>query len=176
MFSPPLTPAPEAAIHAWLPSPVWLGVTGDNARGRRVGFPWWRTMLAICACVLAVWVAGMMTSFFANRALIQEIGIQATRGARYPPAAFRTTGRTALPYRANSSVCSTVFATVRRGISVSVLNVTRTCSAPPFLVMPQAANRLVRDVAAAYLQQQLNAFIALPPNSPQRTATGRTAL
>ncbi|WP_220428428.1 ImcF-related family protein, partial [Klebsiella pneumoniae] len=36
----------------------------------------------------------------------------------------------------------------------------------------QAANRLVRDVAAAYLQQQLNAFIALPPNSPQRTATG----
>lgn len=79
MFSPPLTPAPEAAIHAWLPSPVWLGVTGDNARGRRVGFPWWRTMLAICACVLAVWVAGMMTSFFANRALIQEIGIQATR-------------------------------------------------------------------------------------------------
>ncbi len=36
-------------------------------------------MLAICACVLAVWVAGMMTSFFANRALIQEIGIQATR-------------------------------------------------------------------------------------------------
>ncbi|WP_312676997.1 ImcF-related family protein, partial [Escherichia coli] len=36
----------------------------------------------------------------------------------------------------------------------------------------QAANRLVRDVAVDHLQQQLNAFVALPPNSPQRTATG----
>lgn len=35
MFSPPLAAVPEAAPHAWLPSPVWAGVTGDNARGAR---------------------------------------------------------------------------------------------------------------------------------------------
>jgi type VI secretion system protein ImpL len=35
----------------------------------------------------------------------------------------------------------------------------------------QAASRLVRDVALSHLQQQLNAFVALPPDSPQRTAT-----
>lgn len=55
MFSPPLAAVPEAAPHAWLPSPVWAGVTGDNARGRAVGFPWLRTMLIACTCVLVIW-------------------------------------------------------------------------------------------------------------------------
>lgn len=171
MFSPPLTPAPEAAIHAWLPSPVWLGVTGDNARGRRVGFPWWRTMLAICACVLAVWVAGMMTSFFANRALIQEIGIQATRARdiRLPLseqlAALHTlqSQLERLQYRIRHGAPWYQRFGLER--NAHLLSAAFPCYA-------QAANRLVRDVAAAYLQQQLNAFIALPPNSPQRTATG----
>ena len=79
MFSPPLTAVPEAAPHAWLPSPVWAGVTGDNARGRAVGFPWLRAALMSAVCVLAIWGAGMTTSFFANRALIQETSIQTAR-------------------------------------------------------------------------------------------------
>ena len=44
----------EAAPHAWLPSPVWAGITGDNARGRAVGFPWLRTALMSAVCVLAI--------------------------------------------------------------------------------------------------------------------------
>lgn len=55
MFSPPLAAVPEAAPHAWLPSPVWAGVTGDNARGRTVGFPWLRTALMSAVCVLVIW-------------------------------------------------------------------------------------------------------------------------
>ncbi|HAJ6964856.1 TPA: type VI secretion protein VasK [Escherichia coli] len=115
MFSPPLTAVPEAAPHAWLSSPVWAGVTGDNARGRAVGFPWLRIALMTTVCVLAIWGAGMTTSFFANRALVQETSIQTARALD---------------------------------------------------------TRLVRDVAVDHLQQQLNAFVALPPNSPLRTATG----
>ena len=77
-----------------------------------------------------------------------------------------------IPTRANSSVCGTVFATVRRGISDFGLERNAHLLSAAFPCYARAANRLVRDVAAAYLQQQLNAFIALPPNSPQRTATG----
>ncbi len=55
MFSPPLAAVPEAAPHAWLSSLVWAGVTGDNAKGRTVGFPWLRTALMACFCVLAIW-------------------------------------------------------------------------------------------------------------------------
>ncbi|MCV5473726.1 hypothetical protein OFN43_33255, partial [Escherichia coli] len=58
---------------------VWAGVTGDNARGRTVGFPWLRITLMSAVCVLAIWGAGMTTSFFANRALIQETSIQTAR-------------------------------------------------------------------------------------------------
>lgn len=31
------------------------GVTGDNARGRAVGFPWLRAALMSAVCVLAIW-------------------------------------------------------------------------------------------------------------------------
>ncbi len=79
MFSPPLAAVPEAALHAWLPSPVWMGVTGDNARGRTVGFPWLRTALITGICVLAIWGAGMATSFIANRALVQDTAVQTAR-------------------------------------------------------------------------------------------------
>ncbi|MCP5972621.1 hypothetical protein NL361_27675, partial [Klebsiella pneumoniae] len=79
MFSPPLAAVPEAAPHAWLSSLVWAGVTGDNAKGRTVGFPWLHTALMACFCVLAIWWTGMMTSFFANRALIQETGTHTAR-------------------------------------------------------------------------------------------------
>ncbi len=79
MFSPPLAAVPESAPHAWLPSPVWAGVTGDNARGRTVGFPWLRASLITGICMLAIWGAGMTTSFFANRTLVQETSIQTAR-------------------------------------------------------------------------------------------------
>lgn len=171
MFSPPLAAVPEAAPHAWLPSPVWAGVTGDNARGRAVGFPWLRTMLIACTCVLVIWGAGMATSFFANRALVQETSIQTARAldTRLPQAEQLVALHTLqgelerLQYR------------IREGAPWYQrfgLERNQQLLAAAFPGYAQAANRLVRDVAVDHLQQQLSAFVALPPNSPQRTATG----
>ncbi len=171
MFSPPLTAVPEAAPHAWLPSPVWAGVTGDNARGRTVGFPWLRAALMSAVCVLAIWGAGMTTSFFANRALVQETGIQTARAldTRLPLAEQLVALHTLqgelerLQYR------------IREGAPWYQrfgLERNQQLLAAAFPGYAKAANRLVRDVAVDHLQQQLNAFVALPPNSPQRTATG----
>lgn len=171
MFSPPLTAVPEAAPHAWLPSPVWAGVTGDNARGRTVGFPWLRAALITGICMLAIWGGGMTTSFFASRALVQETGIQTARAldTRLPLAEQLVALHTLqgelerLQYR------------IREGAPWYQrfgLERNQQLLAAAFPGYAQAANRLVRDVAVDHLQQQLNAFVALPPNSPQRTATG----
>lgn len=171
MFSPPLTAVPEAAPHAWLPSQVWAGVTGDNARGRAVGFPWLRAALMSAVCVLAIWGAGMTTSFFANCALVQETGIQTARAldTRLPLAEQLVALHTLqgelerLQYR------------IREGAPWYQrfgLERNQQLLAAAFPGYAQAANRLVRDVAVDHLQQQLNTFVALPPNSPQRTATG----
>lgn len=171
MFSPPLAAVPEAAPHAWLPSPVWTGVTGDNARGRTVGFPWLRAALITGICMLAIWGAGMTTSFFANRALVQETSIQTARAldTRLPLSEQLVALHTLqgelerLQYR------------IREGAPWYQrfgLERNQQLLAAAFPGYAQAANRLVRDVAVDHLQQQLNAFVALPPNSPQRTATG----
>ncbi|HBK9468856.1 TPA: type VI secretion protein VasK [Escherichia coli] len=171
MFSPPLTAVPEAAPHAWLSSPVWAGVTGDNARGRAVGFPWLRIALMTTVCVLAIWGAGMTTSFFANRALVQETSIQTARAldTRLPLSEQLVALHTLqgelerLQYR------------IREGAPWYQrfgLERNQQLLAAAFPGYAQAANRLVRDVAVDHLQQQLNAFVALPPNSPLRTATG----
>lgn len=171
MFSPPLAAVPEAAPHAWLPSPVWAGITGDNARGRAVGFPWLRTALMSAVCVLAIGGAGMTTSFFANRALVQETSIQTARAldTRLPLAEQLVALHTLqgelerLQYRIREGApWYQRFGPERN----------QQLLAAAFPGYAQAANRLVRDVAVDHLQQQLNAFVALPPNSPQRTATG----
>lgn len=170
MFSPPLVAIPEAAPHAWLPSPVWAGVTGDRARGRTVGFPWLRSMLIVCTCILVVWGTGMTTSFFANRALIQETGIQTVQALN-----------TRLPLSEQLVALHTLQGQLER-LQYRVqegapwyqrfgLERNEQLLSAAFPGYAQAANRLVRDVAVDHLQQQLNAFIALPPNSPQRTAT-----
>ncbi|MDH8454289.1 ImcF-related family protein [Klebsiella pneumoniae] len=171
MFSPPLAAVPEAAPHAWLSSLVWAGVTGDNAKGRTVGFPWLRTALMACFCVLAIWWTGMMTSFFANRALIQETGTHTARAinTRLPLAEQLVALHTLqgelerLQYRIRHGTPWYQRFGLER--NAQLLNTA-------FPGYAQAANRLVRDVAVAHLQQQLNAFVALSPNSPQRTATG----
>lgn len=112
----------------------------------------------------------MTTSFFANRALVQETGIQTARAldTRLPLAEQLVALHTLqgelerLQYR------------IREGAPWYQrfgLERNQQLLAAAFPGYAQAANRLVRD-AVDHLQQQLNAFVALPPNSPQRTATG----
>ncbi|ECI6680383.1 type VI secretion protein VasK [Salmonella enterica subsp. enterica] len=171
MFSPPLVATPEAALHAWLPSPVWTGIASDNARGRTVGFPWIHATWMTCICVLAVWSIGMGTSFFSNRALIQETSIQTARAVntRLPlseqlVALHSLQGELErLQYRTREGAPWYQRFGLER--NAQLLDAA-------FPGYAQAANRLVRDPTVAHLQQQLNTFVALPPNSPQRTSTG----
>lgn len=113
----------------------------------------------------------MTTSFFANRALVQETSIQTARAldTRLPLAEQLVALHTLqgelerLQYRIREGApWYQRFGPERN----------QQLLAAAFPGYAQAANRLVRDVAVDHLQQQLNAFVALPPNSPQRTATG----
>ena len=113
----------------------------------------------------------MTTSFFANRALVQETSIQTARAldTRLPLAEQLVALHTLqgelerLQYRIREGApWYQRFGPERN----------QQLLAAAFPGYAQAANRLVRDVAVDRLQQQLNAFVALPPNSPQRTATG----
>lgn len=170
MFSPKCAAVAETAPHAWIPSPVWAGITGDNVRGRKVGFPWTRATLAILSMVVIVWGAGLLTSFLANRTLIQDTAAQTAQAlnTRLPLseqllALHKLQGELErLQYR------------IRHGAPwyqrFGLERNTRLLDAA-FPGYAQAASRLVRDVAATHLQKQLNAFVALPPDSPQRTAT-----
>ncbi|GHK56955.1 hypothetical protein KPZU09_66910 [Klebsiella pneumoniae] len=158
--------SPRVAVIAGVGGRYWR-----QCKGRTVGFPWLRTALMACFCVLAIWWTGMMTSFFANRALIQETGTHTARAinTRLPLAEQLVALHTLqgelerLQYRIRHGTPWYQRFGLER--NAQLLNTA-------FPGYAQAANRLVRDVAVAHLQQQLNAFVALSPNSPQRTATG----
>jgi type VI secretion system protein ImpL len=171
MFSPKHVAGADTAPHAWIPSPVWAGITGDNVRGRKVGFPWARATLAVLSMVVMVWGTGLVISFLTNRTLVQDTAAQTAHAlnTRLPlseqlVALHRLQGELErLQYR------------VRHGAPwyqrFGLERNTQLLDAA-FPGYAQAASRLVRDVAATHLQKQLNAFVALPPDSPQRTATG----
>lgn len=171
MFSPKHVAGADTAPHAWIPSPVWAGITGDNVRGRKVGFPWARATLAVLSMVVMVWGTGLVISFLTNRTLVQDTAAQTAHAlnTRLPlseqlVALHRLQGELErLQYR------------IRHGAPwyqrFGLERNTQLLDAA-FPGYAQAASRLVRDVAATHLQKQLNAFVALPPDSPQRTATG----
>ena len=170
MFSPKHVARADTAPHAWLPSPVWAGITDDKVRGRKVGFPWAHAMMAMLGIMVMVWGTGLLTSFLTNRMLIQDTAAQTAHAlnTRLP------LSEQLIALHTLQSELERLQYRVRHGApwyqrfglerNTQLLDVA-------FPGYEQAASRLVRDVAATYLQNQLKAFVALPPDSPQRTAT-----
>ena len=173
VFSQISEDAERSVSHHWGMDPRW-DVLPDSVRSlpaalrpRKPGIPWRKVMLSAAAALMALWGTWMAISFTSNHNLIQDAQDQVTLSAQQKqPLADRlhalaalqkTLGR--LQYRSEHGVPWYD----RAGLSQN--------DALLAALWPRyrdSAQPLLRDAAAKHLQAQLNAFNALPPDSPLR--------
>ncbi|MEG2430151.1 MAG: ImcF-related family protein [Acinetobacter sp.] len=173
MFSPASVEAKRTVKHHWRKDKRWnvlldsLTSLPSALRPRKLGISWRKAQATATAALMVLWGTWMMFSFISNHNQIHDAQDQATLAAQYnQPLADRlhalaalqkTLGR--LQYRSEHGVPWYD----RAGLSQNdaLLNA----------LWPRyrdSAQPLLRDAAAKYLQTQLNAFNALPPDSPLR--------
>ncbi|MDK9364715.1 ImcF-related family protein [Lelliottia sp. V106_12] len=173
VFSQVSEDAERSVSHHWGMDNRW-DVVPDSVRSlpaalrpRKPGIPWRKVMLSGAAALMVLWGTWMVFSFISNHNLIQDAQDQAALSAHQKqPLADRlhalaalqkTLGR--LQYRSEHGVPWYD----RAGLSQN--------DALLSALWPRyrdSAQPLLRDAAAAHLQKQLNAFNALPPDSPLR--------
>ncbi|MFS2200606.1 ImcF-related family protein [Pseudomonas sp. Pseusp3] len=172
-FSLPLQGAHEHAKHFWHVTPPWEGVLGDKAvQHRRFGWGAARVGHVLALGLIAVWGAGLLYSFASNRVHIAEVqtAVTAMHQAQSADEQLRALYEVArelgrLDYRAEYGT---------PWYQRFGLNHNEQLLATLWPRFVEANNRLLRDPAAATLQQQLNALLKLPPDSPERV-TGAAA-
>jgi len=172
-FSLPVQRSPHDKQQEWSVAPVWHGVLGDNASGRRLGWSVPRAGYALVLGLATLWGAGLLLSFVSNRAQIAQVqsslaALQQSGSSDEQLSALNDLMRelARLDYRAEHGAPWYQ----RFGLSQT----------PALLetVWPRyvdANNRLIRDPAAAALRQQLTALVKLAPDNPERTERARDA-
>ncbi|KAB8313491.1 type VI secretion protein VasK [Erwinia endophytica] len=173
VFSQPSAGAERAVKHHWGMDNRW-DVLPDSVRGlpaglrpRKPGINWQRAMAFSLALLMLLWGAWMVLSFTSNRQLIASAQQQASQALQQTQSLAgrlhallelqKTLGR--LQYR---SVHGVPWYN-RAGLSQN--NALLATLWPRY---SSSAQPLLRDAAAAHLQQQLGAFVQLPPDSPLR--------
>ncbi|MDK9355724.1 ImcF-related family protein [Lelliottia sp. V106_10] len=173
MFSPASVEAKRTVKYHWRKDKRWnalldsLTSLPSALRPRKLGISWRKVLASTTAVLMALWGTWMAISFISNHNLIQDAQDQVTLSAQQKqPLADRlhalaalqkTLGR--LQYRSEHGVPWYD----RAGLSQN--------DALLAALWPRyrdSAQPLLRDAAAAHLQKQLNAFNALPPDSPLR--------
>ncbi|QXH63915.1 ImcF-related family protein [Pseudomonas azerbaijanorientalis] len=167
-FSLPLTGGAEDAGCLWHVTPPWEGVLGDKAvHRRRLGWGAVRIGYAAVLGLAVIWGAGLLLSFATNRVQIAQVQtvlttLEQSQSADEQFLAFnelvRELGR--LDYRAEHGT---------PWYQRFGLNQNDALLAALWPRYVEANNRLMRDPVAATLQQQLNALVKLPPDSPERS-------
>ncbi|HWT69274.1 MAG TPA: ImcF-related family protein, partial [Pseudomonas sp.] len=173
-FSLPLGGAHEHAKHLWHVTPPWEGVLGDKVgQHRRLGWGSVRIGYALALGLMAAWGAGLLLSFVSNREHIGEVQTAVTmmQQAQSSTEHLRALADVAreldrLDYRAkHGTPWHRRFGLNRNEQLLSALW-------PRYV---EANNRLMRDPITATLQQQLNALLKLPPESPERLTRATAA-
>lgn len=166
-FSLPLQDEPEQEGHLWHATPPWDGVLGDKTvQQRRLGWGVMRTGHLLALGIALIWGAGLLLSFAGNRLHIAQVqsviaALQQAQSGDEQLLALndlvRELGR--LDYRAKQG------APWYQGFGLNQNPALLEALWPRYA---EANTRLIRDPAVATLQQQLNALIKLPADSPQR--------
>lgn len=178
-FSLPLQRASNEWGNTWPPEPSWQGVIDDKSlSSSRFGWGTPRITYALMLCLAALWGAGMLLSFFSNRALIAQVqtalaaveqtGSNAEQHKDEQLTALnelmRELGR--LDYRAeHGSPWHQRFGLNQNQALLDALW-------PRYV---EANQRLMIEPAAANLQRQLKALIKLPADSPERASRAQEA-
>jgi len=173
VFSQPSAGAERAVPHHWGMDKRWdvlpdtLRMLPAALRPHKPGLPWGKIFASVAALLMVAWAVWMGVAYVTNRSQIDGANAQARLATQQnQPLAARlyalselqkTLGR--LQYRSAHGIPWYE----RAGISQNdaLLNA----------LWPRyrdSAQPLLRDAAAGHLQTQLNAFNALPPDSPLR--------
>ncbi len=172
-FSLPVQRSPHDKQQEWSAAPVWHGVLGDNASGRRLGWSVPRVGYALVLGLATLWGAGLLLSFVSTRAQIAQVqsslaALQQTGSSDEQLSALNDLMRelARLDYRAEHGA---------PWYQRFGLNQTPALLETVWPRYVEANNRLIRDPAAANLRRQLNALISLPAGSEQRAARAQSA-
>ncbi|WP_449433885.1 ImcF-related family protein [Pseudomonas putida] len=160
--------------HHWQPSPSWLEVVGGPSTSpQRLGWHTSRVGYAMLLCFTGLFAAGVLLSFVNNRTEIARVAqaletLQHPAQANDPLAALNELVRelSRLDYRTEHG------APWYQRFGLDRTHVLHDSLLPHFV---QASNQLLRDPAAAQLQQQLSALVKLPPATPERSKRARAA-
>lgn len=180
VFSPPSEGAARSVKHHWGKDNRWDIITDSvqtlpaGLRPRKPGVSASKILLGVVVVLMVGWAISMMISFTANRSLVATAQEQVQRvSAEKQPLTTRlyalselqkTLSR--LQYRAEHGAPWYT----RGGLSQND-DLLAT-------LLPRYAENaipLLRDAAAVHLQQQLNAYVQLPPDSPLREKMTKTA-
>jgi len=179
-FSPATANGARSVEHHWgmdnrwhiLPDSVQALPAG--LRPRRPGFGWRRGLAVIAAALMLLWGAGMVVAFLGNRHMLAEAQqqVQQAQDTSQPVSERllalaelqKTLAR--LQYREAHGTPWYLHAGMDQNAGLLAALLPR---------YEESALPLLRDAAAAYLQQQLTAFVQLPPDSPQRGQMAKTA-
>jgi type VI secretion system protein ImpL len=172
-FSLPVQRSPHDKQQEWSVAPVWHGVLGDNASGRRLGWSVPRVGYALVLGLATLWGAGLLLSFVSNRAQIAQVqsslaALQQSGSSDEQLSALNDLVRelARLDYRAEHGA---------PWYQRFGLNQTPALLETVWPRYVEANNRLIRDPAAANFRRQLNALISLPVGSEQRAARAQSA-
>ncbi|WP_256672804.1 ImcF-related family protein [Pseudomonas sp. C1C7] len=172
-FSLPL-PDHSGSDHLWHATAPWEGVLADKkVRQRRLGWSTPRIAHALTLTLIAVWSAGLLLSFASNRMHFAEVqsAVTAMHQAQSPDQQLLAFNE--LTRELDRLVYRNQYGTPwyqRFGLNRN--DELMTTLWPHYV---QASQRLLRDPVAATLQQQLNALLKLPPDSPERLSRAARA-
>ncbi|WP_152084380.1 ImcF-related family protein [Enterobacter oligotrophicus] len=180
VFSTPSPGAVRSVKHHWGRDNRW-DVIADSVlslptglRPRKPGLSWRQGVGMATSIMMLLWGVSMAASFIANRSLVATTQEQLRQASmEKKPLAVRLHALSELQktlsqleYRAQHGVPWYT----RSGLSQN-----DELLAALFPRYGEMALPLLRDAAAKHLQQQLNAFIQLPPDSPLRERMAKTA-
>lgn len=179
VFSQPSAGAERTVQHHWGMDKRWealpetVRMLPAALRPRRPGIPWPKVMASVAALTMVGWAAWMGIAYITNRSQIAGANAQAVMASRQnqPLAAKlhalaelqKTLAR--LQYRSEHGVPWYEQAGLNQN------NALLAALWPRYL---DSARPLLRDAAADHLQKQINAFNALPPDSPLREQRAKT--
>lgn len=180
VFSSTSAEADRSISHRWGRDNRWNIILDSvlalpaGLRPRKPGFTWRQGMSVAAAALMLLWGASMLVSFIANRHLLATAQEQVQRSseekqtlaARLHALSELQKTLSRLEYRSQHGA-----PWYARG----GLNQNDSLLAALFPRYGDMAQPLLRDAVAAHLQQQLNAFVQLPPDSPLRERMAKIA-
>lgn len=180
VFSAPSAEAGRSISHHWGRDNRWdilpdrMTELPAGLRPRKQGVNWMRGMSVATAALMLFWAATLLVSFIANRELVttaQQQVQQASAGKQ--PLAVRLHALSALQKTLSQLEYRSQHGApwyLRAGLSQN-----DDLLAALFPRYGERAQPLLRDAAAHHLEEQLTAFVQLPPDSPLREKMTKTA-